>query len=190
MTVIERAEKTVERTEGSVHHVEALIAALGNPSEWEYTGDVTDAGTYGVAKCACGHPIRFQFHIEHPDGRKAIVGSTCVNHFATINPTLHAALVEALEGVKAKLAADKRAAREAKQDEEIARLKAECDALAAPIRERYRVARENSHNGYWVPEDIFYANRAARQEPKQYKRKSDYLRWYREHLETLRRYSE
>ena len=66
-----------------------LIKALSpNPSEWEYRGEIYDTESPGGSMCACGHPIRYEFYIYHPDGRKAVVGSTCVENFGAINPEM------------------------------------------------------------------------------------------------------
>lgn len=61
-----------------------LEAALGNPAEWEYRGECWRLPFCG-GRCACGHVgLRFQFRIHHPDGRTAIVGSTCINQFPNV----------------------------------------------------------------------------------------------------------
>jgi len=185
-TVIERTEQQIERGADRARYLASLIAELGNPSEWEYTGVVNDRGQQD-GKCACGHPIRYEFCIEHPDGREAVVGSTCVEHFEQVNPTLFAALTNAVEELKTKLAADKKAAKEAQQDEEIARLKEEREKLAATLKARF-VEEEKMRTRGWVSEDTYYGYCAARRQPKEYKRKCDYLRWYRESIETLKRY--
>ena len=93
-------------------HAAALLRALGNPSEWKYTGLVTeDPACQG--RCACGQQgIRFEFHLIHAD-RPAVVGSTCVDHFKEISPELYSALNAARLDLDEKLKAEKRAAADA-----------------------------------------------------------------------------
>jgi hypothetical protein len=186
-TVIERTERQEEKATSRLHHVETLVAKLGNPSEWEHTGVVNDLGR-PEGECACGHAIRYEFCLEHPDGRKAVVGSTCIDHFEHINPALYASLKGALDGIREKLAADKRTAREAQQDAEVEKLKAERAPLVDTLIARYKKAKADSYNGYVDNEDIYWGYRVAQQKPKQYKRRCDYIRWYKDSIETLKRY--
>lgn len=59
-----------------------LAAALGNPARWEYRGDCVDLGRC-TGRCACGHcGLRYLFGIHNiDDGRKVVVGSTCIKNF-------------------------------------------------------------------------------------------------------------
>lgn len=96
-------EQTASVMRSSLRHAQRLINALGNPSEWQATGEVVDAGGH----CACGHPIRWAFPIVHPDGRQNVIGSECVNHFQNINPDqadkLRAGLKVIADAIKGKI---------------------------------------------------------------------------------------
>ena len=96
-------EATASIMRSSLRHAQRLINALGNPSEWQATGEVVDAGGH----CACGHPIRWAFPIVHPDGRQNVIGSECINHFQNINPDqadkLRAGLKVIADAIKGKI---------------------------------------------------------------------------------------
>jgi hypothetical protein len=40
------------------------------------------------SKCACGHPIRFEFVVTDSKrpGHKRVIGSTCINHYQSYRP--------------------------------------------------------------------------------------------------------
>lgn len=112
-------ESQLNQTAGEASHAAALIAALGDPSQYEYTGQCIDAGQ-PVARCACGHQIRYCFIIRHKvNGNTAQVGSTCIGHFEGINPGLYTSLLEAVADLEARIAEEKAKVRRAAQDAEI-----------------------------------------------------------------------
>ncbi len=91
---------------------DAFIARCGDPSKWEYRGEVLEAGKFETVKCVCGHPIRNLFPIYAPDGvDKVVIGSTCIEHYAAYNPEhaarMRAALAAFLEKKKAEAKAEK-----------------------------------------------------------------------------------
>ena len=151
-TAIESTESKIERSAGEVAHVRALLEALGNPSEWSYTGEVSDA-LAPVAKCACGHAIRFCFHIEHPAGRRAQVGSTCIDQIACISPELGQRLLAARAELEAKLSALKSQAKRAAANERNAALWAEYSALRD---DRISTAKAMRLNGQRVSSELYF----------------------------------
>jgi hypothetical protein len=73
-----------------------------------------------VGKCACGHEaIRYEFTIHHPDGRTAILGSTCIETYPGISPEAVAAVERDLFRLEAEAKAREKRARELTQDQEI-----------------------------------------------------------------------
>lgn len=114
-------------------HVEVLLKALGNPSEWTFTGTVNDAGNDGRSKCACGHAIRYEFVIEHPARGQAHVGSTCIDHLAEITPELGNALKQARADLLRRI-----------QEAEAQARAAAADAVNAKLWSEYCVARDEA----------------------------------------------
>lgn len=112
---IESIKTELESVEARGGHIDALIKALGNPSEWTYTGEVIDAQG-SQAFCACGHPIRFCFKISHATQGETHVGSTCIDHIALITPELGAVLTEAREKLREQLNEAKAKAKRAAAD--------------------------------------------------------------------------
>ena len=80
----------LEATEG---HYKALLAKLGNGADWEYRGECTEDPRCG-GRCSCGHiGLRYLFTIRHKEtGRPAIVGSTCIGHFRSVNEKMVAGI--------------------------------------------------------------------------------------------------
>lgn len=182
MAQIEKMEREIERVGGELSYRKALIDSLIDPSTYEYTGTCVDTGVMG-SYCACGHPIRFEFHIVSEKlGKSAIVGSTCIEHFAGVNPALFETLTKAWETKKAELLAAQKASAEALKQAEVQKLKAEFEGMVAEIRAKYTALRSR---GVWADYQIFWwAQRTPR--PAQYKRTSGYIRWYEKQIASLK----
>ena len=54
----------VQQLENEMSHRQALIDGLGEPHKYVFTGEVTDYEK-PIGQCACGHPIRWAFHVRH-----------------------------------------------------------------------------------------------------------------------------
>lgn len=188
------AEIEAARARGRQRYAETLQAVLGNGAEWEYRGQCGEDPRCG-GKCACGQTgLRYLFTIHHPDGRTAILGSSCIETYPGISP----AMVERVRADAQRLeeAAEerKRRAREVARQGEVQellrrwseacyRLDAAC--AAHPYRHvAYEVWRGWSGARY---RDLARRRLAERQEGKphpavrlkQYKRTADALRWLR-----------
>lgn len=185
MTKAAKVEKRIEQAEGHVHHVNALIAGLApDPREWEYRDEVCDAGTAG-ASCVCGHPIRYMFPVYRGADRR-ILGSTCVEHYAAIDPAKGARMLEALRSLEADLAARKAAARAAQTETEVAVLRAEYEALY-----QRAVAEYKRYQGRYVPRPLFMAfhSKARVVSPGRvpvYQKTGFYKGWYGKQIDRLR----
>ena len=95
-------ECSLAKLDSQSGHIAALLDALGNPSEWHYTGLCTE-NPESKGRCACGqHGIRWEFHVEHGEN-KAVIGSSCIAHFQQITPELFASLHEAKLLLEARL---------------------------------------------------------------------------------------
>lgn len=168
----------LEHTELQRAHVSALLSALGNPSEWEYTGTVVDAGQ-SEAKCACGHPIRYCFEIRHATRGQTHVGSTCIDHLAAITPQLGAALTAAREKLEAEIKAAEAAAKRTAADAANAALWNDYATKRDEARRRHAA---NRAAGRRSPYDLWHFVESWREEwrrntPPQYVRAADLRRW-------------
>jgi len=189
-TSINKIERKLEKLSSQQHYIGNLIAALGNPSEWVFTGEVGDAGKNSRSNCACGHPIRYIYYIKRPrDGALSQVGSTCIDHFQEINPEMYAALKEAQEKLEGDLAEKKGKAREARQQAEIERLDNEFNQRKKAMLALFEKSR--SYGQYFVPNWLRwlfnYRNRKnyLHAGVPDYERNADYIRWYKKQIEML-----
>jgi len=128
------------RLPAELEHLQRLADGMApDPREWAYTGEVQDAKGAG-ARCVCGHPIRWIFVIRRDrDGATLPIGSTCietsipylVTHGAEgLADRLQEAVRELRREVQRRAAAAKREAREAENEETIARLCDDWERLA------------------------------------------------------------
>ena len=113
-------EREVDRSATKLAIIAKFIVRLGDPRQWEFTGEVLDGGAGSKAECICGHPIRWIFPIQRTNpADSAHVGSECINHFQEYNPdmcqAMHAAHERLLEQQKADKAAIKLAQEQAEQ---------------------------------------------------------------------------
>ena len=153
---------------------EAFISRLGDPTKFDYTGEVNDLGK-PTGSCVCGHAIQYEYIIS--DGkRRASVGSECINHFKEYNPKLYEELMQAHEARIQKMEKKNKKAREAKEVKELVR---QYNEKYERIRDLFAPYPELP----FLPKDLFYSFRYYVQEnPKEYKRTSSYIKWYKEHL--------
>ena len=109
MTTTEQIETKIERLDSFQNIVGRFLTLLGDPSKYEYRGDMIDLGTYGKGKCLCNHPVRYLFLIHGPNGEVAPVGCECIKHFQSYNDKLYASLEIARTKLEETLAANQRA---------------------------------------------------------------------------------
>ena len=196
-TKITKLQSALVDVEAKAHYSGSLIAALGNPSEYEYTGNCIDAGA-PTAKCACGHPIRYCFQIQHKQTKQLqIVGSTCIDHFAHIAPELYTALINAAQALQNQIANAKQQSKTAKDAAEVAELKKQWDEKLAQAREYIKSksrteTRYNYHGSYALSGRLPYnlwitwTKKTPKEDPE-YSRPSDYKRWYKKQIDHLDR---
>lgn len=138
-SAIEKQERALE----DLAHAQRIADAMApDPREWEWTGEVNDAGPGasmmpGGPKCACGHPIRYQFPLERErDGARVVIGSTCIEStvpylIAHGAEGLARRLEEALAAHREALAEQERREKAAAANEAVAQLAADWDELVA-----------------------------------------------------------
>jgi len=151
---------TEEKTQRCLHHAERLLAAMGgSPEGWSFTGDVVE-GDPEKSRCACGHPIRWEFQWKHEDGRTLVTGSVCVENLPLIDrmivEAMRAALVKAIQ-VREEAA---RKARAASLDAEVDALRTELRGL---IEEKFGWAIRSAEaiGSAWIPHDVYSALRTS-----------------------------
>lgn len=167
------------KTANQLAHVGALLDALGNPSEWSYTGTVIDTGANSQAKCACGHEIRYAFIIAHPCKGQSQVGSACIDHIALITPGLGDQLVAARQALEADIAAAKKAAAKAQADAVNQALWADYCAKRDSIRAMHKANRDNRVRS---PREAWYFcegwhEKFNRTNQPEYSRAADLRKW-------------
>ena len=184
MTVIEQVESSIMSKGGSFVWSANLCAALGNPEEWEFRGVITEAGPPAFAHCACGHPIRDCFHINHPDGRTAIIGSTCIEYFQEAG-RIYGELSQALKTLEVRLNEAKKAAKRAADEVKVSEARSAYEAQYDLLLSRFRSYREHGQmapRNLWVAMASYY--RVPRTAPE-YSRPCDYLKWYAKQAKAL-----
>jgi hypothetical protein len=104
---------------------------------------------------------------DQKTGKTAIIGSTCVNQYATYRPDDAGRMLADLARIEAEIKARKRAARMAAQAEEVQRLKEDYAKLYAACRaaiDGYRKATGSTylpHNLYWLRRELLTPDQLA-----------------------------
>lgn len=140
-TEIESLEKKSILLGGEMAYAKRLIVALGDPRKWNYTGDFCDLGKPS-GTCACGHMgIRYEFLLKHPDGRTAVVGSTCICHYYLINPEVAERMAMDYDSLMQKLADARKQAKKASDTEEVRNLTAQYNTAYDGINGAYKALK-------------------------------------------------
>jgi hypothetical protein len=123
-TVIEQLESKEGKISNRLHHVQALIDGLdGRPQDFVYEGEWFEDRS-GNSKCACGHPIVYNFvvHDMHDSKISRILGSTCIETYSLYRPDDAAKMLEQLNKIFEEIEAKRKAARDAVKREEVKKL--------------------------------------------------------------------
>lgn len=193
VTALDRLEARLNRVASHRAYVERLLSVLGDPREWVFTGEVVDHGKGATElpnppRCACGHPIRYEFIIEHPTRGLASVGSECIGRIGTMAPELAAELAAAEEALRRRIREAEAQARKAAADARAQQAMREYEAAYALVMKWAEPLLRDRR----VPYALWYAmfSRARTVEPPDwcpaYKRAADRARWARQQLERLR----
>lgn len=183
-TLIESLHTDIAGKGGSLVWSANLTYALGNPAEWEYTGEVSQ-GQMGKTFCACGHPIVDCFHIRNPrTHEQKIIGSTCIGYFEQAGE-IYANLSAALKCLEEKMREAKKAAKRAADEIKVSEARAAFEALYDGHLARFRGYRER---GQMAPRELWWTMashyRVHRTAPE-YQRPCDYLKWYAKQTKAL-----
>jgi hypothetical protein len=141
LTLIAPENNSADSKEHKSWNLRALTAALGDGTDWEYTGQCSeDPSSSGV--CTCGHlGLRFLFIIRNvKNGETKIVGSTCINHFQNANPKLVEAIVADCEKLRQAAAERIKEAKALAAETEIAELLEKLRSLLWMLAERLGAA--------------------------------------------------
>lgn len=157
--------------------IKTFIDKLGDVVNWEHKGEVIDSGVKSKEKCVCGHSIRYCFILEN-NGKKAQVGSECINHFKDYNISLYNSLIASIERIK----------NEEKEMKEML-LKKEVTVLIEEYENKFfKIAgwyKENypgwcNEYGIW-----YFVSHLYRKPIKNYKRIGSVVSWYKKSLESV-----
>lgn len=121
------AEREASAQGAKLSHLERLRDRLGDGRDWDFTGEVTEL-PHATGTCSCGHSgLKFLFLLRNrKTADTAIVGSTCIEHYAEANPDMVKGIRAAVDQIEAQAAEQKRKARELAQEAEVQALLAEC----------------------------------------------------------------
>lgn len=177
MTVIDQIRDKISENAGTLVWSAALVAALGDPKDWEYTGECVQ-GDLSKTHCACGHPIMDCYIIRHKiTGGNSMLGSTCIGYFEQAGD-IYVNLVTAVAAQEKKLAEAKKAAKRAADEVKVAEARTAYEATYDRLLDRFRAYRER---GEMAPKPLWRAMasryRVHRTAPE-YQRPCDYLKWY------------
>lgn len=182
---VKQLETITDQKATNLSHVQALINALGNPSEWIYEGEMNDCGA-PVSTCACGHVIRYEFIIHHPDGRTNKLGSTCIEHYAAYNPESAEWMKKDYENYLNELATKKKEQKDKLQSEEVQKAKEIFDIVFVEWK-NFINSKKSAQRG-WIPYEFYgYNNHVYNTNAKiqNYARKSTMIQKYNELVEFM-----
>jgi len=190
LTKIERLETEAAKEESGVHHFQALVRALGDPTQYFYTGKYRDTGKGNNENCACGHPIRYVFYIRHKKTKKgAKIGSVCISHFAKVNPEAVVEMEKDFKKLMKKLAIEKKKGARAKRIAKMAPEKKSAHKLATQYVRNYdrKSKKDDIYLGkrlwkFRYNDRIKFSKKGWVPYPKQYKRVADFIKWYKKFI--------
>ena len=172
------AEKLGKRIEGIGNFQEIVgkfIKRLGDPSQYEFRGEVIDLGEYGKGKCTCDHPVRYMLLIWGPNGEVAPVGCECIKHFQAYNDKLFNSLENARVGLMEALAAEEREKTEALRQTERGKVQ---PAYELARRRFLAVCKMHEDNiNRWLPRSMWVL-KSNLMKKVEYKTTNGYLKFY------------
>jgi Cu2+-containing amine oxidase len=168
-------ERRIEGLENFKEIVGKFITRLGDPSKYEFRGEVIDLGEYGRGKCTCDHPVRYMLLIWGPNGEVAPVGCECIKHFAAYNDALYNKLEGARIGLMEALAAEEREKAEAIRQAERSKLQ---PAYELARRRFLTVCKMHQDNiNLYLPRAM-WTLKADLMKKVEYKTTNGYLKFY------------
>lgn len=171
----ETIEKRIEGIGNFQEIVGKFIKRLGDPSQYEFRGEVIDLGEYGKGKCTCDHPVRYMLLIWGPNGEVAPVGCECIKHFQAYNDKLFNSLENARVGLMEALAADEREKAEALRQAERGKVQ---PAYELARRRFLAVCKMHEDNiNKWLPR-LMWDLKANLMKKVEYKTTNGYLKFY------------
>jgi hypothetical protein len=169
-------ERKIENLENFKAIVAKFVARLGDPSQWEYRGEVIDLGEYGKGKCTCDHPVRYMLLIWSPTGECAPVGCECIKHFQAYNETLFNKLENARLGLYEALAREDREKAEAKRQAEKASLVPKYELARMKFLAVCRMHKDRI--GVFLPRAMWLLQSELLKKTPEYKTTNGYLKFY------------
>lgn len=179
-TAVTNLEKRIDGLENFKTIVAKFIKKLGDPSKWEFRGEVIDLGEYGKGTCTCDHPVRYMLLIWSPNGDVAPVGCECIKHFQAYNEILFNKLENARVGLYEALA---------KEDRELAEVKKQ--AKQSELHPQYEFAKlrflavcrmHKDRIGIYLPRAMWELQHDLQKPIKDYKNLTHLLKHYEKQI--------
>lgn len=178
MTVIDQVRDDISASGSGLIWSGALVAALGDPKDWEYKGECFEDNSHHAA-CSCGHPIVYVFPIYHRvTGAMKPLGSTCIEYFSQAGD-IYAGLVAGLAKLETRLAEAKKAAKRAQDEVKVDAARTEYETAHTAMRDSFQAYRERGQmapRALWQAVESSYYRIPSR--CPEYQRPCDYLKWY------------
>jgi len=154
-----------------------FITRLGDPSKYEFRGEVIDLGEYGRGKCTCDHPVRYMLLIWGPNGEVASVGCECIKHFQAYNDRLYNSLENARIGLMEALAADEREKAEVIRQTERSKLQPAYELARRRFLAVCKMHQDNISRSRYLPYALWQLQ-SALMKKVEYKTTNGYLKFY------------
>jgi hypothetical protein len=177
-----KLEKQIDNLENFKEIVGKFIKRLGDPSQYEFRGEVIDLGEYGAGKCTCGHILRYMLLIWGPNGAVAPLGCECIKHFHSYNETLFNKLENARVGLYEALAREKREPIEALRQAKMAELQSQFELARRRFLAVCRMHEENINR--WLPRPMWVVKGDVMKKVE-YKTILGYLNYYEKMILTI-----
>jgi hypothetical protein len=174
-TTAEQLEKRVESIENFKEIVGKFIKKLGDPTKYEFRGDVIDLKEYGRGTCTCGHPVRYMLMIWGPNGEVAPIGVECVKHFQSYNEALFGRLEKATEIIYEQIAAEEKARAEALRQAKKTDLQPAYELAKTKFLAVCKMHQDNIN--FYIPYQM-YALRAELLKKRDYKTTNGFIKFY------------
>jgi len=186
MLKIKKLELAESRLDAKYVYNAKLTQKIVNGANWEYRGECIDMDNDG--HCICGHFIKRGFPIYHKTENKTLIlGSECINYFQGVNNDLVESVLKKIKSVEADIAVLRAAAKQAEKQSEVIDLNSEYMCILTEVKQRYANYR---HNGVKAPYEIWCAVASNKycfpDNPPEYSRICDLIRWYKNNIESLK----
>lgn len=156
----------------------------GDPSKFVFNGQFYDAGLSSKAKCTvCGQVIHHVYVLRNDRDRSAPISSCCFAYFKD-NTKLYVQLQAAQVLLGVTVAAEERHLKIFGPRLEVRERRESWRRIKRQALDVIREFRKKTGKE-WLPEELFDLKVVAEQQPAQFKRATNAVRWYDRQTQTL-----